>query len=65
MHIDVDMDGYAKTGLVFYLFAIFCAWWAQHTNRKAWLWFFLGLFFAPITGLFLLSKTSDDKAAEG
>lgn len=58
------MEGYAKTGLVFYLFAIFCAQWAQNTGRSAWTWFFLGLFFAPITGLFLLSKNSDDRTAQ-
>jgi len=61
-YVDMDMQGYAKTGLVFYLFAIFCAKWAQDSGRSAWTWFFLGLFFAPITGLFLLSKHSDDRA---
>lgn len=54
------MDGsrYASTGLVFFLFAVFCAYWAQSTGRNAWLWFFLGWFFAPITGLVLLYKNS-------
>jgi hypothetical protein len=49
---------YASVGLVFFLFGIFCAHWAQNTGRSAWLWFFLGLFFAPFTGLFLLAKNS-------
>ena len=51
---------YASEGMVFYLFGLFCAYWAQSTNRSAWLWFFLGLFFAPITGLVLLYKNSKD-----
>jgi len=45
-------------GLACFLFGIFCAYWAQETNRNAWLWFFLGLFFPPITGLVLLYKNS-------
>ena len=53
------MNGnYASTGLVFYLFAIFCAYWAQETGRSPLTWFFLGLFFAPFTGLALLSKNA-------
>jgi len=55
---------YASEGMVFYLFGLFCAYWAQSTKRNAWLWFFLGLFFAPITGLVLLYKNSQDRAAE-
>ena len=53
------MNGdYASTGLVFYLFAIFCAYWAQETSRSSLTWFFLGLFCAPFTGLALLSKNA-------
>ncbi len=59
------MNGDDSVGLVFYLFGIFfgifCALWAQNTNRSAWLWFFLGLFFAPLTGLVLLYKNSQDR----
>lgn len=40
--------------VVFLMFAYFAAYWAQTTGRSAVLWFFLGLFFAPITGLVLL-----------
>lgn len=50
----MDTNGYASVGTVFFLFGIFCAYWAQSTGRNAWLWFFLGLFFAPITGVVLL-----------
>ena len=49
---------YASVGLVFYLFGVFCGYWAQQTGRSTLTWFFLGLFFAPFTGLVLLSKNS-------
>ena len=58
------MAGYATDGSVFFLFGIFCAYWAQTSARNAWLWFFLGLLFAPITGLVLLYKNSEDRAAK-
>lgn len=48
------MDEYASTGMVFYLFGLFCAYWAQQSRRSAWLWFFAGAFLAPITGVVLL-----------
>jgi hypothetical protein len=50
-----------STGAVLFLFGIFCALWAQNTNRNPWLWFFLGLLFSIITGLVLLAKNSDDR----
>lgn len=50
-----------EAGYAAFLFGIFCAWWAQHTNRNAWLWFFLGLIFSVITGIVLLCKNSDDR----
>ncbi|QDU66207.1 hypothetical protein [Engelhardtia mirabilis] len=59
------MDDYASTGLVFYLFGLFCAYWAQQTERSAWLWFFLGWFFAPITGIDLLMKNSEGRVRAG
>ncbi len=59
------LEGSAKTaatgGGVSFLFGAFCAIWAQNTNRSAWLWFFLGLFFSVITVIFLLVKNSDDR----
>jgi len=51
---------YASIAYVNFLFAIFCAYWAQTTQRNAWLWFFLGLFFSPITGVVLAAKTAGD-----
>lgn len=57
----VEKKDFATEGSVVFLFAIFCAYWAQATRRNAWLWFFLGLFFAPITGLVLLYKNSNDR----
>jgi hypothetical protein len=54
-------NDYAHVGLVFFLFGVFCALWAQNTERNAWLWFFLGWLFAPITGLFLLHENSRDR----
>jgi hypothetical protein len=57
------MEGnFASIGTVFYLFGIFCAYWAQTTGRNPWLWFFLGWFLAPITGLILLYKNSRKNA---
>lgn len=53
------MEDYAPLSLVFYLFGIFCAYWAQETDRSALLWFFLGAFFAPLTGLVLLAKNRE------
>lgn len=54
-------DNTATTGMVFFLFGLFCAYWARETSRSAWLWFFFGFFFAPITGLVLLAKNSDGR----
>ena len=42
------------TGLILFLFGIFCAYWAQEKGRNAWLWFFAGALFGPLTGLALL-----------
>jgi hypothetical protein len=52
----MENGNFASVALVHFLFGIFCAYWAQITNRNPWLWFFLGFFFAPITGLVLLSE---------
>jgi ABC-type uncharacterized transport system YnjBCD permease subunit len=48
----------ASYGLVALLFGIFCAYWAQETNRSAWLWFFFGLLLPLIAGIALLSKNA-------
>ena len=47
-------------GAVSFLFGAFCALWAQNTERSAWLWFFLGLFFSVIAVIVLLTKNADD-----
>ncbi len=49
----------ASTGVVFYLFGIFCALWAQNTGRSALVWFVLGLFFNIVTVLFLLTRNAE------
>jgi hypothetical protein len=49
---------YASVAVVQSLFGKFCVYWAQMTNRNAWLWFFLGWFFAPITGIVLIYKNA-------
>lgn len=55
------MDGnYASVGYVNFLFGIFCAEWAKSSGRRPWLWFFMGLLFAPITGIVLASKHAKD-----
>lgn len=51
---------YASVAYVNFLFGIFCAYWAQATNRSSWLWFFMGLFFGPITGVVLAVKNAGD-----
>ena len=52
---------HTEDGAALFLFAAFCALWAQNTGRNPWLWFFLGLLFSVITVLVLLSKNADDK----
>jgi hypothetical protein len=61
MQVNITADDPATTGLVCFLFAIFTADWAHTTRRNPWLWFFLGLCFAPITGLALLYKNGQDR----
>jgi hypothetical protein len=51
------------SGLVVFLYGVFCALWAQNTHRNPWLWFFLGLIFNVITVLVLLSKNAEDRRA--
>jgi hypothetical protein len=64
----MENGNFASVALVHFLFGIFCAYWAQTTNRNPWVWFFLGFFFAPITGLVLLSenrkKSSDNEGSD-
>ncbi len=51
----------AAAGAVAWLFAAFCALWAQNTGRNSVLWFFLGLFFSVITVIVLLFKNAGDR----
>ncbi len=48
------------TAIILFLFAAFCALWAQNTNRSAVLWFILGWFFHVIAVVVLLAKNSND-----
>jgi 4-hydroxybenzoate polyprenyltransferase len=52
---------YQDVGAVLWLFAAFCALWAQNTHRSAVLWFFMGLLFSVITVLVLLYKNAYEK----
>lgn len=58
----MSVPNYASTGLVAFLFAIFVAYWAQTTNRNAWLWFFFGFVLPPLAGLVLLWKNANDRS---
>ena len=53
-----------EPALVLYLFAGFCALWAQNTGRNAWLWFFLGALCNGITVLALLYINAEDRSRE-
>jgi hypothetical protein len=57
----LDETGFATTGFVTF-FGIFSAYWALTTNCNAWLWFFLGLLFAPITARVLQDKNFKDRS---
>ena len=39
-----------------FIIGVICALWAQNNRRNAWLWFFLGIIFAPITLCVILAK---------
>ena len=56
--LETEIRDLADGGLVMFLFGCFCALWAQNTGRSAWGWFFLGLFFGPITAIVLLAKNA-------
>lgn len=51
-------------GVSLILFGIFCAHWAQNTNRSAWAWFFLGALFGPFAGIALLQKNAVERDAK-
>ncbi len=62
--LELNIKKLDSTGLVLFLFGVFCALWAQNTGRSAWLWFFLGLFGSLITVIVLLVKNSNDRFRE-
>ncbi|MGY3266485.1 MULTISPECIES: hypothetical protein [unclassified Lysobacter] len=47
-----------STGWGAFMAGVFCAYWAQTTNRNPWVWFAFGFFLAPIAGLVLLWKNA-------
>lgn len=51
-------------GSTLFFVGVFCALWAQNTGRNAWLWFFCGILFAPITLIVLLIKNSSDRRSQ-
>ena len=58
--LERQVDRLATTSLVLFLYGVFCALWAQRTGRSAWGWFFLGLFFGPVTAIVLLAKNAEN-----
>lgn len=44
-----------------FLAGVIAALWAQNTRRNAWLWFFLGAIFVPITLIVLLYLNARDR----
>ena len=54
----------ASVGLVGFLFGVFCAYWAQTTDRSAWPWFFFGFTLSAVAGVVLLWKTSMDRIVQ-
>lgn len=51
------------TGFLF-LTGVFCALWAQNTNRNPWLWFFLGVIFSGLTLVILLANNAADRGKQ-
>lgn len=54
--LEGKIEDTATTGLLAFLYAAFCALWAQNTRRSALLWFVMGGLLGPFTVLVLLSK---------
>jgi len=59
--LNKKVQNYDPIMLVFFLYAGFCALWAQNTNRNPWLWFFAGFLFSVIAVVTLLIKNRDDR----
>jgi hypothetical protein len=57
-------ERYASGGLRHFLVRHLLRLLAQTTRRGPWTWFFFGFFLAPVAGLVLLSKNSDELRAK-
>jgi cell division protein FtsB len=53
-----DLEDNPAAGIGFFASGILCALWAQFTRRSAWLWFFFGLFLAPIALIAMVWKNA-------
>jgi len=53
-----ELEDNAAAGIGLFVSGIVCALWAQYTRRSAWLWFFFGLFLAPIALIALVWKNA-------
>ena len=56
-----DANRAASYGVVAFLYAAFCALWAQNSGRNPWMWGFLGLLFTIITVIVLLVRNTEDR----
>ncbi|HYD84978.1 MAG TPA: hypothetical protein VEA63_13025 [Opitutus sp.] len=56
----LERSGRSVVGIAF-VAGVVAALWAQNTRRNAWLWFFAGVIFAPITLLVLLYLNAQDR----
>ncbi|MEM6690618.1 MAG: hypothetical protein AAF664_14380 [Planctomycetota bacterium] len=54
------LSEYKEEGSVAFIAAVVCALWAKNSGRNAWLWFFMGAFFWPVTVLVMLYKNGED-----
>lgn len=62
--LERNVGGLASSGLVLFLYASFCALWAQNTRRNAVLLFILGGIFNIFTVMFLLYVNWNERTLE-
>lgn len=53
-----QLEDNAAAGIGLFVSGILCALWAQFTRRSAWVWFFFGLFLAPIALVAMVWKNA-------
>jgi hypothetical protein len=58
---EMALERKAGIGGIVFLYAVFCALWAQNTGRNPWLWFVMGLLFNVISVVVLLVKNAEDR----